>query len=419
LFVVIGLNHKTPLAYREQIAINASNLSQNIRQIQQLPGVFGCALLSTCNRTEIYAHVDTAQEILTWFAQQHLVLWPQLQSYLYTYEDEAALAHALKVASGLDSMLLGEPQILGQLKQAFHLAKEQGCMDTGLQNWFEFIFHTAKHARHESGISEHPISVASVAVDCILQQFPRVDDKTVLLIGSGETARLAAIHLQEHGCKQFKVTSRHLAHAEHLAQLLEGQAFAVTELAQHLPQVDIVVTATSCPFPFITASMMKQAMQTREHQKMVMVDLAVPRDIEADVAFIPGICLINIDHLQEIQAQHQSERDLAGKKAQKILQEALPLFAKKQKTLEAQSLICDYRANMQALAKIEVARAQQKLASGQCQHQVLEELAERLIKKLTHYPTVGMQQAACEDRQDLLELAHYLFNLQPSTALNS
>lgn len=419
MFAVIGLNHQTPLAYREQIAINPSNLSQAIGQIQQLPGVFGCAVLSTCNRTEIYAHVDSPQEILTWLANQHLVLWPQLQSFLYIYQAEEALAHALKVACGLDSMLLGEPQIFGQLKQAFHLAKEQGCMDTGLQSWFEFIFHTAKQARHESGISEHPISVASVAVDCILQQFPTVEDKTVLLIGSGETARLAAIHLQEHGCKQFKVTSRHLAHAEHLAQLLEGQAFAVTDLSQYLAQVDIVVTATSCPFPFITTTMMKQMMQHRPHQHLVMVDLAVPRDIEADVAFIPGISLINIDDLQKIQAQHQSERDLAGKKAQKILQEALPLFAKKQKTLEAQNLICDYRANMQALAKIEVDRAQQKLANGQCQHQVLAELADRLINKLTHYPTIGMQQAACEDRQDLLELAHYLFNLQPSTALNS
>ncbi len=419
MFVVIGLNHKTPLAYREQIAINASNLSASICQLQQLPGVYAASILSTCNRAEIYAHVDHPQVILSWLANHHVNSWPELQNELYCYQDNAALVHALRVASGLDSMLIGEPQIFGQLKQAFHLSQELGCMNVPLQNWFEFVFHTAKQARHESGISEHPISVASVAVDCILQHFPEVSNKRVLLIGSGETARLAAIHLQEHGCGQFMVTSRHLAHAQHLANLLDGHAFPVTELSQYLAQCDIVVTATSCPFPFISQNMVSLAMLARADAKMVMVDLAVPRDIEADVADLPGVALINIDHLQEIQAQHQAERLLAAKKAEKIIQDSLPLFQRKLKTLKAQSLICDYRAQMQTIAQHEVTRAQQKLAAGHSQYQVIEELAERLLQKLMHHPTVGIQQAACEDRQDLLELADYLFNPERLTTLNS
>ena len=419
MFVVIGLNHRTPLAYREQIAINASNLSASLCQLQQLHGVHAASILSTCNRAEIYAHVDEPEPILNWLADQHLKIWPELKTYLYHYQDHQALEHGLQVASGLDSMLIGEPQIFGQLKQAFHLSQELGCMDAPLQNWFEFIFHTAKQARHESGISEHPISVASVAVDCILQHFPDVSDKHVLLIGSGETARLAAIHLQEHGCKHFKVTSRHLDHAQHLANLLEGQAFPVTDLSNQLAEFDIVVTATSCPFPFISQNMVEVAIKNGQKSKMVMVDLAVPRDIEADVGQLPGVCLINIDHLQEIQAQHQAERLMAAKKAEKIIQEALPLFQKKQKTLRAQSLICDYRSQMKSIAQNEVLRAQQKLEAGQCQYQVLEELSERLLQKLMHHPTVGIQQAACEDRQDLLELADYLFNPHRHTALNS
>jgi glutamyl-tRNA reductase len=410
LFVVIGLNQRTPLVYREQIAINSANLSSTICQLQQLPGVEACTILSTCNRTEIYAKVKSNEALLQWFKNHHLTIWNELKNYLYILNDKDALIHALEVACGVDSMLIGEPQILGQLKQAYQLAHELGCINEALRSWFDFIFQTTKKIRTQSGISQHPISVASVAVDCILQHHPKLHEKKVLIIGSGDTARLAAIHLQEKGCQQFLVASRHIEHAQHLAIQLKGQAFPVTQLDQLLNQVDIVVTATSCPFPFITYQAMQTALNQRQNQPMILVDLAVPRDIEADVALLDDIILINIEDLQQIQAEHQAERLKAADIAKNMIQDAYHVFEKKRKTQKAQTIICDYRSHMKHLAQTEVDRAHQKLAAGHCQYQVLNELSERLIQKLTHYPTIGMQQAASEDRRDLLELANYLFN---------
>ena len=410
LFVVIGLNQQTPLEYREQIAINPANLSNSICQLYQLDGVYACTVLSTCNRTEIYAQADSPERLINWLKNHHLNIWPHLEPYLYCYTAEEALIHALNVSCGLDSMLLGEPQIFGQLKQAYHLSIELGSMNEELRSWFDFVFQITKKVRHQSGISQHPISVASVAVDCILRHFPDVSTKNVFIIGSGETARLAAIHLQEKGCQQFYVTSRHIEHARLLSETLSGTAVPITELNPYLSQADIVVTATSCPFPFITKHAIELAQAKRQQQKMVLVDLAVPRDIEADVDDIESVCLINIDDLQQIQAHHQAERQRAGQVAQSLIQQAIGEFHQKQKSQNAHSLICDYRSHMKSLAQTEVERAHQKLSAGHCQYQVLSELSERLIQKLIHLPTIGIQQAAKEDRQDLLELANYLFN---------
>jgi len=410
LFVVIGLNQQTPLVYREQIAIQSANLSASICQLHQLPGIWACTVLSTCNRTEIYAETTDPEILLNWFKNHHTHLWEYLKPHLYVHTEVDALVHALHVACGLDSMLLGEPQVLGQLKQAFHLAIELGTINDALRNWFEFIFQMTKKIRTQSGISEHPISVASVAVDCIQEHIPELASQKALIIGSGDTARLAAIHLQEKGCHQFLITSRHMENAQSLSTLLSGTAIAITELNHYLHQVDIIITATSCPFPFISRNAIETALHQRLNQPMVLVDLAVPRDIEADVAELPHVTLINIDHLQQIQAHHQTERMRAGQIAKQMILDAIDVYDKKQKSLRANSLINDYRSHMKALAQTEIDRAHQRLSAGHCQFQVINELSERLIQKIIHHPTVGMQQAASDNRQDLLELAHYLFN---------
>lgn len=410
MLVVCGLNQETPLAYREQISMNSTPFSTIQCELLQYPGVDECMLLSTCNRSEIYAVVEDPQILIDWWQIHHQQIWAELEPHFYCYQQEQALTHCLKVACGLDSMLIGEPQILGQLKQSFHQAIELGTIQRQLMQTFEFVFHMAKKIRTESGISQLPISVASVAVDCIQKHFPDVKTKKTLLIGSGDTARLAAIHLQEKGCNQFMVTSRHLEHAQQLAKQLEGIAVEVTELNDMLHQADIVVTATSCPYPFISRLMIEQTLLKREHQTMVLVDLAVPRDISPEVAELADVHLINIDHLKEIQAQNQAERLKAASIAHHMIDDALMTYQKKHKSQQAQHVICDFRAYMKDLAKQEVQRAHQKLATGQCQHQVLEELSERLIQKLMHYPTIGIQKAAIEDKHDILEFANYLFN---------
>lgn len=413
MFVVCGLNQQTPIAYREQIAFQ--NLL--VCELQSLPGVLECVALSTCNRTEIYAYVDTIEFLQAWWKNHHLQIWENIESYFYCYTGDDALRHAISVACGLDSMLIGEPQILGQLKVAYQQALDYQTVGSHLQPWFDYIFHATKKIRTESGISKHPISVASVAVDCIQQHFDTVSDKKALIIGSGDTARLAAIHLQEKGCHQFSVTSRHMEHAQKLAEVLQGSAFAVTELQDRLPEMDIVVTATSCPLPFISRQNMEQTLVQRNQCPMVLIDLAVPRDIEPEVGEMPNIVLINVDHLQQIQAHHQAERLRAAEIAQEMVKDSIRQFHKKHRSLKAQNMICHYRGLMKDIAQSEVQRAHQKLEAGHCQYQVVNELSERLIQKLMHYPTVGMQQAASDERHDILELAQYLFR-HPKTEIN-
>ncbi len=410
MLVVCGLNQQTPLALREKLAIHPANLSQFLFEISRLPNVIECMALSTCHRTEIYAVVKDPEVLINWWQTHHQCIWSDIKPYFYHYQNNDALIHSLRVACGLDSMLIGEPQILGQLKQAYQQALSLEFAKNRLMQWFEFVFQMTKKIRTQSGISELPVSVASVAVDSIQKHISDFTNQKVLIIGSGDTARLAAIHLQEKSCQDFMVTSRHIEHAQNLAQQLDGQAFPVTELNNHLHQADILVTATSCPMPFISKQSMEQTLEKRKYKPMVLVDLAVPRDIEPDVEQLKEVTLINIDSLLQIQEKNQTKRIEAGKVAEHMIQEALSAYTKKNKTLKAQDLICDYRTSMQNLAQQEVLRAQQKLASGHCQYQVIEELAERLVQKLMHQPTKGLQKAAVDDRQDLLELAQYLFN---------
>ena len=417
MLVVCGLNQQTPIIYREQVVVNPNNSNVLLYELLLLPGISACVILSTCHRIEIYAEVQNTESLMDWWKSHHEVIWPEIEPFFYCLEDQEAKSHCLRVACGIESTLLGEPQILGQLKLAYHQAHEAGATNQELNNWFEFVFHSAKKIRHDSGINLHPISVASVAVDCIYKYFQEnIQACQVFIIGSGDTARLAALHLREKGVTQFKVTSRHLEHAENLAIELQGEAIAVTELERHLHCADIIVTATSCPYPFITQASIRDTLTKRQQKPMYLVDLAVPRDIEASVGLLDEIQLINIDHLQEIQAQNTAERTKACDTALQMTKNALEDYAKKRRLRQANHVICDYRSQMQLLASLEVSRAEQKLKNGQCQFEVLNELAQRLIQKLIHHPTIGLQEAAINEREDLLELANYLFNSEQITS---
>lgn len=419
MFVVCGLNQKTPLSWREKTAIHAKDLSPVLHEIAHLSGVEECMALSTCHRTEIYAIVSDPQILIDWWQNRHQVIWPHIQPYFYCHSFNDALIHSLRVACGLDSMLIGEPQILGQLKLAYHDAIHLRVARQRMLQWFEFVFQMTKKIRTDSGISECPVSVASVAVESIHKHIRPITNQRILIIGSGDTARLAAIHLQESGAHQFMVTSRHLEHAEQLASKLNGKAFVVTELNDYMHLADIVVTATSCPMPFITKASIQQTLAKRHHQPMILVDLAVPRDIEPEVGEFSAITLINIDGLQQIQEKNQAKRHRAGKIAEQMIQEALSVYTKKSKTQRAQNLICDYREFMQHLAHQEVERAHQKLAAGHCPYQLMEELSERLLQKLIHHPTQGLKEAAGDDRHDILELAQYLFKPHRKETIHS
>ena len=410
VFVACGLNHTAPLNVREKIAIPLAMQDTLLNKLLALPAVNEAAILSTCNRTEIYCDTDEPRSISPWLAEQHQISPELLSPYLYTHQGHHGVRHTLRVASGLDSMMLGEPQILGQMKQAYQHACHLGTVKTNLRHVFEYIFSASKRIRTRSGVGTNPVSVAYAAVQLIGQLFADYKPLRVFLIGSGETATLVAKHLHKQGVRHFLVASRTTENARQLAAAFDGQALAVGDIPQYLSEADIVISATACPLPFINKSLVEHALAKRAYQPMFFLDLAVPRDIEANVSDLESVHLYNIDDLK-----HQIEKGMDGRRsaalqAEQLIDCELDNYIRWHRSLRAKGIICDYRNHMQQLAQQELQRAQEKLSAGHCQQNVLHEFCERLVNKLTHHPTIGLRQAAWEGREELLDLAHYLYN---------
>ncbi|WP_220387772.1 glutamyl-tRNA reductase [Legionella sainthelensi] len=410
VFVACGLNHKTaPINVREKVAMTPAAQDSLLNSLFTLSGVNEAAILSTCNRTEIYCDTHDPQVLTHWLAQEHHLSHESLSPFLYLYKGHEGIKHTLRVASGLDSMMIGEPQILGQMKQAYQHACNLGTIKTELRPIFEYIFSASKRVRTRSGIGTNPVSVAYAAVQLIGQLFTDYKSLNVFLIGSGETASLVAKYLHQQGVHHFMVASRTQENAEKLAKTFNGKTVPISDIAQHLSQADVIVSATTCPIPFINKDLVKQALDQRNHAPMFFLDLAVPRDIEADVKEIAQVHLYNIDDLQAMIEKGIEERRLAAFHAEQLVDEELKNYIRKHRSLKAKKVICDYRNQMSDLAQKELQRALKKLSAGQCQQLVLNEFSERLVNKLTHNPTAGLRQIAKDGREDLFTLAQYLF----------
>ncbi|KTD63023.1 glutamyl tRNA reductase [Legionella santicrucis] len=410
VFVACGLNHKTaPINVREKVAMDPAAQDSLLNSLLNLPGVNEAAILSTCNRTEIYCNAHDPQVLAHWLAQEHQLSHESLSPFLYLYKGHEGIKHTLRVASGLDSMMIGEPQILGQMKQAYQHACNLGTIKTELRPIFEYIFSASKRVRTRSGIGVNPVSVAYAAVQLIGQLFTGYESLNVFLIGSGETASLVAKYLHQQGVNHFMVASRTQENAEKLAQAFHGKTIPISDIAQHLSQADVIVSATTCPIPFINKDLVQQALNQRNHAPMFFLDLAVPRDIEANVKEIAQVHLYNIDDLQAMIEKGIEERRLAALHAEQLIEEELNNYIRKHRSLKAKKVICDYRNQMYDLAQKELQRALKKLSAGQCQQLVLNEFSERLVNKLTHNPTAGLRQIAKDGREDLFTLAQYLF----------
>ncbi|KTD58047.1 glutamyl tRNA reductase [Legionella sainthelensi] len=410
VFVACGLNHKTaPINVREKVAMTPAAQDSLLNSLFTLSGVNEAAILSTCNRTEIYCDTHDPQALTHWLAQEHHLSYESLSPFLYLYKGHEGIKHTLRVASGLDSMMIGEPQILGQMKQAYQHACNLGTIKTELRPIFEYIFSASKRVRTRSGIGTNPVSVAYAAVQLIGQLFTNYKSLNVFLIGSGETASLVAKYLHQQGVNHFMVASRTQENAEKLAKTFNGKTIPISDIAQHLSQADVIVSATTCPIPFINKDLVMQALDQRNHAPMFFLDLAVPRDIEADVKEIAQVHLYNIDDLQAMIEKGIEERRLAAFHAEQLVDEELKNYIRKHRSLKAKKVICDYRNQMSDLAQKELQRALKKLSAGQCQQLVLNEFSERLVNKLTHNPTAGLRQIAKDGREDLFTLAQYLF----------
>ncbi len=401
--VVCGINHKTaPLALREQLAQPVDNQVECLADLMGHAHLQAAMLLSTCNRNELYCETSTPEQVLVWFSLAYGLSLDQMHPALYCFEEEDAVRHMLCVASGVDSMMIGEPQILGQMKQAYQQAEHGGSMSSNLRLVCSFVFGASKRIRHLSGISNNPISVASAAARLISQQFTNNTSLHVFIIGSGETAALVAKYLQQQGVRHFTVISRTESHARALAEKLAGSAYlTINEIPTHLAQADVVISATSCPMPFISQDMVTQALMSRQQRPMFFIDLAVPRDIEPAVGQLPNVQLVNIDDLHSAIEQGLSERRAAASYAQQLIDDELQAYNRWMRTRLAKEVICDYRHQMQTLAQHELDRARKKLTAGHCKYQVIDEFCARLVKKLTHAPTIDLRHAAAMNPHEL------------------
>lgn len=413
-FIAFGINHKTaPVDLRERVAFTPAQLSEASEQLRAHPAVDEVAVLSTCNRTELYGVLrqpDVAP-LLEWMSQFHHLDIQSLAEHSYVYTNEGAVGHLMRVACGLDSMVLGEPQILGQIKDAYDFARETQLMGNGLDALFQSTFSTAKRVRSETGIGAHPVSVAYAAVNLAQRIFSELSDSRALLIGAGDTIELVARHLFQAGIKEIVIANRTVKNAEPLADEVQGRAVGLERIPHELEGADIVISSTAADLPLLGKGMVERALKVRRHKPMFMVDIAVPRDIEPQVAELDDVFLFTVDDLQEVINENMAARREAAEQAEGLIQEGVDHFIRSRRVRDAGQLIRRYREQAQTIAEVELAQALSQLQQGQDPEAVLKRFARGLTNKWLHEPTVRMRQASADNRQDLLLAAGQVLGL--------
>jgi len=423
---VLGINHSTaPLALREKVAFvpekTAEALQHACDSLRVNAGVEEAVILSTCNRTEIYLAGDSStfqdatsdsQKILNWLADYHSLPAGELTECHYFHNDIDAVRHLMQVASGLDSMILGEPQILGQLKSAFAMAQQQGTVSSKLHSAFQYVFSVAKRVRSETAIGENPVSVAYAAVSLSQRIFSDLSQSKALLIGAGKTIELVARHLKEQGIQHLIVANRTLPRAQELTSQVGGEAILLADIPDRLHEADIVISSTASQLPVLGKGAVEQALKRRKHRPMFMVDIAVPRDIEPQVAELDDVYLYTVDDLKEVIDENKRTRQEAAQDATRIIDEAVEDYLKELRAEEAVSTIKGYRNKAEQLRDEEIEKALKLLRKGNDPEQVIQTLARNITNKLLHNPTVQLKKAGSEGRSDVIDLAQQLFEIK-------
>jgi len=413
--LTLGLNHKTaPVDIRERLTFGPDVIVGALRSLSQQPAVGEALILSTCNRTEIYSAADEGglEAVRHWLCDFHGLPRDGLGRYLYVHLDQDAVRHLLRVSSGLDSMVLGEPQILGQVKAAFRTASQAAVTGKLLGRLFQHAFSVAKQIRTDTAIGSSPVSVAFAAVSLARQIFTDLSSQCALLIGAGETIELAARHLHQHGIGRMIVANRTLERAHLLANQFDAYAIALTELSHHLAEADIVISSTASPLPVLGKGAVESALKKRKHRPMFMVDIAVPRDIEAEVSTLNDVYLYTVDDLEEVVQENQRSRREAAEQAEEIIELHANEFMAWLRSLDAVGLIQDYRAQAHRVRDEVLEKALRQLESGKPAEEILRFLAHTLTNKLIHTPSSRLRQAGADGRNELLEAANTLFELR-------
>ena len=415
--LALGINHKTaPVEIRERVAFTPETLPQAFSELTATNGVNEVAILSTCNRTELYCGIEGEDGgmVRDWFSRFHNLSLADVEPYFYTHPDRHAVRHILRVASGLDSMVLGEPQILGQMKQAYSTANAAGTVGELLNRLFQHTFSVAKQVRTDTAIGASPVSVAFAAVSLSKQIFNDLSKHTALLIGAGETIELVARHLHESGVGRIIVANRTVERAHNLAQEFGGYAIALSEIPDHLHEADMVISSTASQLPILGKGAVESALKKRKHRPMFMVDIAVPRDIEAQVGQLDDVYLYTVDDLQEIIQEGLRSRQEAAQQAEEIIDTQVTHFMNWLQSLGAVDTIRDYRMSVEAMREQVLQGALAQLRKGYSPEQAMQDLARQLINKLMHAPCSNMKQAGYDGRTELLLAARELFNLRHS-----
>jgi glutamyl-tRNA reductase len=427
-FIVIGINHRSaPVAIREKVVFAEPDLPSALAGLGTVAQVRESLIVSTCNRTELYCYLDAeadspiraqALPLVEWLARWHQLDTSDVHDCLYHHGDSEAVRHAFGVAAGLDSMVLGEAQILGQLKDAYRLAQQHGSTGPYLNRLFQAAFSAAKRVRTETRIGASAVSVASAAVSMARTVFESFAEHTVLLVGAGDTIALTARHLHASGARRMIVANRTLERAQELAAEFNAYAITLEQLPERLHEADIVITSTASPTPVITYKAVKAALRARKRKPIFMVDIAVPRDIEAEVAELDDIYLFTVDHLQNIVSDNLAARQDAAQDAHQLLSEEVQHFTQLLRTLDAVPTIRHLRSEAEAVRAHTIDQAQRMLSHGRPAQEVLEFLADTLTHRLLHAPSQRLREAGEHGETELIRAAQELFALnKPDKAL--
>ncbi len=414
--LVLGINHKTAsVDLREKVAFSPQKLTEALTELAEHAVITSSVIISTCNRTEVYAQVngDDIDILVEWLCAFHQLDRDALMPCIYLHQGELAVRHLMRVACGLDSLVLGEPQILGQVKQAYLMARDHQTVKGMLEKLFHRTFAVAKRVRTETAIGNNAVSVAFAACMLARQIFESLSTATIMVIGAGETIELVTRHIIEHGGSKLIVANRTIERAEKLINQFQGKAISLNEIPDHLHEADIVISSTASPLPIVGKGMVEDALKKRRHQPMLLVDIAVPRDIESQVGDLDDVYLYTVDDLHSIVEQNREQRRIEAIQAETIVKEESKEFVSWLHSLSAVDSIRQYRRQANEIKSDLVQRSLLALANGGDPERVLAELSNKLTNKLIHAPTRAMQEAAHQRDDEKLSVIRESVGLNP------
>ena len=416
--ILVGVNHKTtPVEIREKLAFTKGKIEESVDHLFNFPDIIEHTILSTCNRVEIYARANSQdsaiKSIKQFICDFHQLSLVELEDHFYSYSNKEAVEHLFRVSSSLDSMILGEAQILGQVKEAYSLARDLRSTGLVLNQLFEKAFSIAKKVREETGIAERSVSISSAAVELAQKIFDDLENHTVMLVGTGEMAELAAKHLISYGVKTIYVTSRTYERAANLARTLNGSALDFEAFKNELHRADIVITSTSAPNFIIKKEIVEKAIHERKNKPIFFIDIAVPRDIEPDVNDLENVYLYDIDDLQVVVSANIKEREKEAKNAMNFISQEVTKFNNWVGALDAVPTIVEIRKKAENIRKQEIEKTLKKISHlSEDEKQLLRQMSSSMINKILHKPTIKLKQKTqSEDGHVYLKAIRHLFHL--------